>query len=296
MINPKWLSTYIALVEEGHFTRTANKLFMTQPGVSQHIAKLEEVCNTPLLIRQGKTFELTPAGDKLYEYAKQQRAQHLSLMTSIQFDDPNRGVAKIACSGALTQQLYPLCMQIQAEHSDLHFTFESCSNQGAMDRVLNGQSDIALMTQQATHPLLDMHHIGEQQLSLVLPANTATVDVDAQYLKGLGVVSHPDALHYLSLYRHSPQRTLLSTLDLSDIVQVSYVNQLEQILAPVSMGIGFTVLPSSCVELSPYKNKLQILKDDNPVREKVVMVTKSSKTLPKFYHHFIELCEKTLNL
>jgi DNA-binding transcriptional LysR family regulator len=296
MINPKWLTTYMTLVEEGHFTRTANKLFMTQPGVSQHISKLEEACETPLIIRQGKTFELTPAGFKLYEYAKQQQALHQTLIESIRFDDPNSGVAKIACSGALTQQLYPLCLQIQTHYPGLQFTFESCSNQGAMDRVLNGKSDVALMTQQATHPLLDQQHIGEQQLSMVLPASTNNHDVNAEYLKQLGIVSHPDALHYLSLYRHSPQRNLLSELDLSDVEPVSYVNQLEQILAPVSMGIGFTVLPNSCVALSPYRQQLRVLKDHSPVMESVVMVTKSSKALPLFYNHFIELCRNTLNV
>ncbi len=42
---------------------------MTQPGVSQHIKKLEQQTGTPLLQRFGKRFELTPAGETLYRYA-----------------------------------------------------------------------------------------------------------------------------------------------------------------------------------------------------------------------------------
>ena len=42
MLNPVWLKTFVTLIETGHFTKTAEKLFMTQPGVSQHIAKLEQ--------------------------------------------------------------------------------------------------------------------------------------------------------------------------------------------------------------------------------------------------------------
>ena len=37
MLNPVWLETFITLVDTGHFTQTAEKLHMTQPGVSQHI-------------------------------------------------------------------------------------------------------------------------------------------------------------------------------------------------------------------------------------------------------------------
>jgi DNA-binding transcriptional LysR family regulator len=44
MLNPNWLKTFVTLIDTGHFTKTAEKLFMTQPGVSQHINKLENSC------------------------------------------------------------------------------------------------------------------------------------------------------------------------------------------------------------------------------------------------------------
>ncbi|WP_350608878.1 LysR family transcriptional regulator, partial [Pseudoalteromonas sp. AC40-MNA-CIBAN-0181] len=37
MINITWLRTFCTLFEVGHFTRTAERLHMTQSGVSQHI-------------------------------------------------------------------------------------------------------------------------------------------------------------------------------------------------------------------------------------------------------------------
>ncbi|MGY0583116.1 MAG: LysR family transcriptional regulator, partial [Paraglaciecola chathamensis] len=52
MINPIWLKTFCTLVDLGHFTKTADVLFMTQSGVSQQIKKLEEQLATPLLIRE----------------------------------------------------------------------------------------------------------------------------------------------------------------------------------------------------------------------------------------------------
>lgn len=69
MINPLWLNTFKTLVEVGHFTQTAEKLYMTQPGVSQHIKKLEQACNCDLLSRENKSFELTEQGRIMYRYA-----------------------------------------------------------------------------------------------------------------------------------------------------------------------------------------------------------------------------------
>jgi DNA-binding transcriptional LysR family regulator len=56
MINHIWLKTFCTLVDVSHFTKTAEKLFMTQSGVSQHIKKLEKQLDSQLLIREGKTF------------------------------------------------------------------------------------------------------------------------------------------------------------------------------------------------------------------------------------------------
>lgn len=62
MINQVWLKTFCTLVEVGHFTKTAEKLFMTQSGVSQHIKKLELQLDVALLNRDGKSFILTDSG------------------------------------------------------------------------------------------------------------------------------------------------------------------------------------------------------------------------------------------
>ncbi|HIF9171131.1 TPA: LysR family transcriptional regulator [Photobacterium damselae] len=71
MLNPIWLKTFTTLIDTGHFTKTAQKLFMTQPGVSQHIKKLEEYCGYPLIIREKKSFELTEQGRLVYQYSQQ---------------------------------------------------------------------------------------------------------------------------------------------------------------------------------------------------------------------------------
>lgn len=62
MINPTWLNTFCTLVEVNHFTQTAERLYMTQSGVSQHIKKLEQQVDCALLERHGKQFTLTVQG------------------------------------------------------------------------------------------------------------------------------------------------------------------------------------------------------------------------------------------
>ena len=43
---------------------------MTQPGVSQHINKLETACGHALILREKKRFDLTEQGRLVYQYAR----------------------------------------------------------------------------------------------------------------------------------------------------------------------------------------------------------------------------------
>ncbi|KZX75938.1 hypothetical protein A3715_13940 [Oleiphilus sp. HI0009] len=79
MLNPTWLKTFITLVDTGHFTQTAEKLFMTQPGVSQHVNKLEEACGHDLIKRNNKSFAITEQGRLVYRFAKQRMSDERSL-------------------------------------------------------------------------------------------------------------------------------------------------------------------------------------------------------------------------
>lgn len=65
------LRTFISVVEEGNFTRAAEKRLISQPSVSVHIQNLEKEFDTSLFVRSPKQLKLTTTGELLYERAKQ---------------------------------------------------------------------------------------------------------------------------------------------------------------------------------------------------------------------------------
>jgi LysR family transcriptional regulator, transcriptional activator of the cysJI operon len=65
------LRTFVTVVEEGNFTRAAEKRLISQPSVSVHIQNLEKEFNTSLFVRSPKRLQLTTTGELLYERAKQ---------------------------------------------------------------------------------------------------------------------------------------------------------------------------------------------------------------------------------
>lgn len=63
------VETFLTLCEEKSYTKTAEKLRITQPAVSQHIRYLERNYGSKLFEYQGKTLFLTSQGEKLRRFA-----------------------------------------------------------------------------------------------------------------------------------------------------------------------------------------------------------------------------------
>lgn len=161
MINPVFLRTFMSLVKTNHFTHTAELLNMTQPGVSQHIKKLEVQIGKPLLNRHGKKFELTSAGEGLFQYGLQLSEAESELMQTIAGDEYNAGDCKLACSGSMAMQLYPELLRLQQKFSGITVSVEAAPNATIVEMIKSNQSDIGIITQPAIDPKLIQERLGE---------------------------------------------------------------------------------------------------------------------------------------
>ena len=65
------LRCLVDIAQTGSLTSTAQRLYMTQPAVSQRIKQLEQDMGVELLIRTKTGTELTVAGERMVKYAKQ---------------------------------------------------------------------------------------------------------------------------------------------------------------------------------------------------------------------------------
>ena len=326
MINPTWLDTFITLVETGNFTRTAEQRFMTQPGVSQHLKKLEEACQCELVIRLGKGIQLTEQGQRVYHYAKEQQEKEQDFIASLKFDAPFEGKCVVACSGAIAQRIYPALLALQKQHSALNIHVEVAPRRTILSGIANNTLELGIVTNQPESEDIHSEYLGEEALGLILPrslpdalaaqvpelsenaqgfvsdsdsdsdsvAKVASVSgkaksktVDASSLKAvikhLGLINHPDAMHYLQRYFNDCGEAELANINPNKLPHAGYINQLSQILLPVSEGLGYTVLPTSTLDFVSFADKLTVYKAKNEVTEPLYSVQTPHSALPARY-------------
>jgi len=287
MLNAQWLETFTVLIETGHFTRTAERLGMTQPGVSQHLSKLEDQVGQPLISRQGKSFSPTPAGEAVLAVGRARRIEETNLFEAVLRDDPAVGEVMVACSGSFAMLLYPHVFPLMRASPDLSIRLEAAPQQRVLSGVLEGRFDLGIADHKPDHPRLDAVHLGKEELCLVLPADTVTTDLDFQTLENLGFVAHPDGFAY------ADELFSLNFPDEfkgSDHLRVrTFVNQISQIPSPVAHGIGYTLLPRSGLNAYPGTDRVRVAHLPKSRHHDLWMVFRRGRALPARISHIADL-------
>lgn len=75
MLDRLLLRYFLAVVDEGSFTRAAVRCRVTQPSLSAGIARLEAVIGEPVLLRSSRRVALTDAGTRLLAHARRIEAE-----------------------------------------------------------------------------------------------------------------------------------------------------------------------------------------------------------------------------
>jgi DNA-binding transcriptional LysR family regulator len=82
-MNLSWLTTFREVADSGSFTKAAETLFLSQPGVSQQIRQLEKLFHARLIERDGRTLRLTEAGQQVYDLARRMEADVASTLQRV---------------------------------------------------------------------------------------------------------------------------------------------------------------------------------------------------------------------
>jgi len=141
------LKVFVTVVEEAHFSRAAEMLHLSQPGVSQHIRNLEKEFGTKLLHRTSKRVKPTQAGELLFRNAKQMLALYEEAKRGIHsLRGEVTGSLHVAASFTIGEYVLPRVLaRFAAEYPLVDLQATIANTEQVIQAVQNNRADIGLI-------------------------------------------------------------------------------------------------------------------------------------------------------
>jgi DNA-binding transcriptional LysR family regulator len=170
------LRYFVAVAEEGHITRAAERLGMQQPPLSQQIKAIEQELDLQLFRRKARGVELTDAGRVLLDQARG-ILERLDQRTA-------RGEQGRLCVGiAPTAPFHPFVPHairaFREAYPLVSLTLEECLSKQAIERLRGEQIDVAFLRAPVADPQgLAVHHLLDEPMVVALPRSHALAGRD----------------------------------------------------------------------------------------------------------------------
>jgi LysR family hydrogen peroxide-inducible transcriptional activator len=165
------LRYFSKIVEHRSFTRAAQDCSVSQPALSQQIAKLEKELGQPLFERQGRSIRLTPAGQIL----KSQADKILQLVDDAKrqiTDDGQTGRICISAIPTIAPYLIPVMLtEVGGQFPQASFVVNEDTTESLLKRCSNGEVDVGLLASPASAKYLTIEPLFSEELLLALPAD-----------------------------------------------------------------------------------------------------------------------------
>ncbi|MEM8767337.1 MAG: LysR family transcriptional regulator [Pseudomonadota bacterium] len=282
------LETFVAVAEQGSFSRAAEQLHLTQPAVTKRIQALEGSLDTVLFDRVGKQVALTHAGRLLEPRAKNLLAEVVDTRRVLaNLNAAVGGTLKLATSHHVgLHRLAPVLKAFNDRYDSVQLDIRFEDSEAAHDLVRRGESELAVVTLDPEGPDgLDYLTLWDDPLSFIVARDHELADAGPLTLATLA--QYPTILPGLATYTG---RIVAELFEARGIPLVSHLstNYLETISMLTGIGLGWSVLPASMMG----SDLVGLETDAPPLRRSLGCVTNPTRTRSNAARAFINVLEE----
>ncbi|OFZ70525.1 MAG: hypothetical protein A2Z01_01915 [Betaproteobacteria bacterium RBG_16_58_11] len=280
------MRTFVAVVDAKGFSNAAEKLFMTQPGVSVHVQKLEEVLGYKLLERYPRKVMLTPSGMQFYKFCLSLFDQLTDTVESMaQGVSQVHGWLKLATPGSFGGILLQHLSHLQVQYPLLQFSVHYQPNEVILRDLYEGRLDVGFVTEESRDESFCSEKILEEEVVIFAHKHHKACAINTKSDIGeMPFIDYPDRRQLLDnwLSHHFGKHNFNQ-----DQMQFKYfVNNLEAVIQLVAKQQGCSVIPLSAIDSHALKNELVILKGPrpDPLKQSIFWTLRSNQYISKRIH------------
>lgn len=260
----KQLESFVNIAKLKSFSKAADKLYLTQPTISNHIHLLEKELGTILFNRTNKNITLTRAGDILYEYAISilNKKEHAYFSLN-EFKGKIEGVLEISSSSIpelyfLTDAIYKFGLK----YPDVKYSLMKYDTRQVVDKILNGDIDFGIVGAKRDINQLEYIDIMDDEISLIIPSTGPFSKYES--------ITSADCLNLPLVLREDGSGTRTAVLDYltangintDQLNVVAEVENNETIKRFVQLGLGVSFVSKRSVDKEINEGTLKCLPID----------------------------------
>ncbi|HEX2283527.1 MAG TPA: LysR substrate-binding domain-containing protein [Mycobacterium sp.] len=247
------LSCFIAVAEELHFGRAAERLHMTQPPLSRQIQQLENELGVHLIDRTTRSVTLTPAGIAFLPDARRilQLAEGAALNVK-RVPAGDLGTVVIGFTAASAHAVLPRLLDKAREQlPDVKLELREMVSAAQLEGLMTGELDLGMARPPLKRPGIVSRPLLHEQLIAALPATHPLTDLGRQLT--LNDLDGQDLIMYSPVEARYFNELLISTFTIAGATPryVQYVTQVHTMLVLVRSGLGIALVPASAATLHP---------------------------------------------
>ncbi len=279
----------MAAAETNNFTLAAEKACMTQPGVSQHISKLEQQIGLPLFKRIGRQVTLTDTGQQLVNYIK----SYLMLM-----DEFRESVhsADASLSGLVTYAMpascllsphFPLLLKKRLQYDEIELDVRLEPTEKVIQTILADKADFGFVTEKVAHPDLAYTPFCYEEYILVGAEEKLNGARTEEEVKRLSYIQYPGFNTYCNLWMH---HAFGSKENLSETTLrfVGHGSTIETAILMVRGKLGVSIFPRHCVAEHLDSGELKEIEIEDKALNEISIVTTKNHKYPRRVHMVID--------
>jgi LysR family transcriptional regulator, hydrogen peroxide-inducible genes activator len=236
----------VAVADERHFGRAAEKSFVSQPSLSASIRKVEEELGVTLFERGKAGVLVTEIGAQVVAQARRTLEEAARVKTvAKQGRNPLAGVLRLGVIHTIAPYLLPglvAALRTAAPHMPLDIEENMTAN---LDRMLReGEIDVAILALPFQAPGVETLAVYDEEFRVVVPAKHAlarkkhvpvdALDTDELLLLPAGHCLRDQVLGSCTEFSRAPPAGRQG-------------NSLETLRSMVASGLGITVLPATAL-------------------------------------------------
>jgi len=174
-VNIRDLKYLVAIADYGHFGRAAQACFVSQPGLSMQIKKLESTLGVQLIERTNKSILLTEAGKLITEHARDilHKVENMKIAAK-QANDPYCGELRLGVIPTVAPYLLPhIIPKLAKAYPKLMLYLIEEQTSRLVEKLKQGKIDCALLALPFTHEDFSALPLFEEEFMLAVPSNHA---------------------------------------------------------------------------------------------------------------------------